>query len=41
MLLERVVDAEAAAAVAGRVLDTLHQPFGLNGRTIPIRPAWG
>jgi len=41
VLLERVVDAEAAAAVAGRVLDTLHQPFGLNGRTIPIKASLG
>ena len=40
MLLERVTDA-AAAAVAGRVLDTLHQPFGLNGRTIPIKASLG
>jgi diguanylate cyclase (GGDEF)-like protein/PAS domain S-box-containing protein len=41
VLLERVTDAEAAAAVAGRVLDTLHQPFGLNGRTIPIKASLG
>jgi predicted signal transduction protein with EAL and GGDEF domain len=41
VLLERVTDAEAAATVAGRVLDTLHQPFGLNGRTIPIRASLG
>jgi diguanylate cyclase (GGDEF)-like protein/PAS domain S-box-containing protein len=41
VLLERVVDAEAAAAVAGRILDTLHQPFGLNGRTIPIKASLG
>jgi diguanylate cyclase (GGDEF)-like protein/PAS domain S-box-containing protein len=41
VLLERVADAEAAAAVAGRVLDTLHQPFGLNGRTIPIKASLG
>jgi EAL domain-containing protein (putative c-di-GMP-specific phosphodiesterase class I)/PAS domain-containing protein len=40
VLLERVTDAEAAA-VAGRVLDTLHQPFGLNGRTIPIKASLG
>jgi PAS domain S-box-containing protein len=38
---ERVTDAEAAAAVAARVLDTLHQPFGLNGRTIPIKASLG
>jgi diguanylate cyclase (GGDEF)-like protein/PAS domain S-box-containing protein len=41
VLLERVADAEAAALVAGRVLDTLHQPFGLNGRTIPIKASLG
>jgi diguanylate cyclase (GGDEF)-like protein/PAS domain S-box-containing protein len=41
VLLGRVTDAEAAAAVAGRVLDTLHQPFGLNGRTIPIKASLG
>jgi diguanylate cyclase (GGDEF)-like protein/PAS domain S-box-containing protein len=41
VLLERVTDAEAAAGVAGRVLDTLHQPFGLNGRTIPIKASLG
>jgi diguanylate cyclase (GGDEF)-like protein/PAS domain S-box-containing protein len=41
VLLERVADAEAAAAVAARVLDTLHQPFGLNGRTIPIKASVG
>jgi len=41
VLLERVTDAEAAEAVAGRVLDTLHQPFGLNGRTIPIKASLG
>jgi predicted signal transduction protein with EAL and GGDEF domain len=41
VLLERVIDAEAAATVAGRVLDTLHQPFGLNGRTIPIKASLG
>jgi diguanylate cyclase (GGDEF)-like protein len=40
VLLERVTDAEAAA-VAGPVLDTLHQPFGLNGRTIPIKASLG
>jgi diguanylate cyclase (GGDEF)-like protein/PAS domain S-box-containing protein len=41
VLLERVADAEAASAVAGRVLDTLHQPFGLNGRRIPIKASVG
>jgi diguanylate cyclase (GGDEF)-like protein/PAS domain S-box-containing protein len=41
VLLERVTDADAAVAVAGRVLDTLHQPFGLNGRTIPIKASLG
>ena len=41
VLLDRVTDAEAAATVAGRVLDTLHQPFGLNGRTIPIKASLG
>jgi diguanylate cyclase (GGDEF)-like protein/PAS domain S-box-containing protein len=41
VLLERVADADAAAAVAARVLDTLHQPFGLNGRTIPIKASLG
>jgi diguanylate cyclase (GGDEF)-like protein/PAS domain S-box-containing protein len=41
VLLERVTDAEAAEAIAGRVLDTLHQPFGLSGRTIPIKASLG
>jgi predicted signal transduction protein with EAL and GGDEF domain len=41
VLLERVSDAEAAAAVAGRVLDTLRQPLGLTGRTIPIKASLG
>ena len=41
LFTERVTDAEAAAAVAARVLDTLHQPFGLNGRTIPIKASLG
>jgi diguanylate cyclase (GGDEF)-like protein/PAS domain S-box-containing protein len=41
VLLERVAGTEAAATVAGRVLDTLHQPFGLNGRTIPIKASLG
>jgi diguanylate cyclase (GGDEF)-like protein/PAS domain S-box-containing protein len=41
VLLERVADADAAEAVAARVLDTLHQPFGLNGRTIPIKASVG
>jgi diguanylate cyclase (GGDEF)-like protein/PAS domain S-box-containing protein len=41
VLLERVSDGEAAGAVAARVLDTLHQPFGLNGRTIPIKASLG
>ena len=41
VLLERVTDADAAVGVAGRVLDTLHQPFGLNGRTIPIKASLG
>jgi diguanylate cyclase (GGDEF)-like protein/PAS domain S-box-containing protein len=41
VLLERVTDAEAEAAVAARVLDTLHQPFGLNCRTIPIKASLG
>ena len=41
VLLERVTDAEATAAVAGRVLGTLHRPFGLNGRTIPIKASLG
>jgi diguanylate cyclase (GGDEF)-like protein len=41
VLLERVTDADAAVGVAGRVLDTLHQPFGLNGRTIPIKASVG
>jgi diguanylate cyclase (GGDEF)-like protein/PAS domain S-box-containing protein len=39
VLLERVTSRDAAAAVAARVIDTLHQPFGLQGRTIPSRPA--
>jgi hypothetical protein len=37
VLLERVTDADAAGGVAARILDTLHRPFGLNGRTIPIK----
>jgi len=41
VLLERVTDAEAAETVAGRILDTLHKPFGLNGRTIPIKSSIG
>jgi diguanylate cyclase (GGDEF)-like protein/PAS domain S-box-containing protein len=41
VLLERVTDTDGAATVAGRVLDTLHQPFGLNGRTIPIKASLG
>jgi len=39
VLLERVTSRDAASAVAARVIDTLHQPFGLQGRTIPSRPA--
>jgi diguanylate cyclase (GGDEF)-like protein/PAS domain S-box-containing protein len=41
VLLERVADPDSASAVAGRVLDTLHKPFGLNGRTIPIKASLG
>jgi diguanylate cyclase (GGDEF)-like protein/PAS domain S-box-containing protein len=41
VLLERVSDPEAATAVAARVIDTLHQPFGLQGRTIPIKASVG
>jgi diguanylate cyclase (GGDEF)-like protein/PAS domain S-box-containing protein len=41
VLLERVTDAEAAETVAGRILDMLHRPFGLNGRTIPIKSSIG
>jgi diguanylate cyclase (GGDEF)-like protein/PAS domain S-box-containing protein len=41
VLLERVTDTEAAVAVARRVLDTLHQSFSLNGRTIPIKASLG
>src|SRR5215211_6562344 len=41
VLLERVTDADAAGGVAARILDTLHQPFGLNGRTIPIKASLG
>ncbi|HEV8424213.1 MAG TPA: EAL domain-containing protein [Actinomycetes bacterium] len=41
VLLERVSDAEAAGVVAGRILDMLHKPFGLNGRTIPIKASLG
>jgi diguanylate cyclase (GGDEF)-like protein/PAS domain S-box-containing protein len=41
VLLERVTDATAAAVVAGRILDTLHQPFGIGGRTIPIKASIG
>jgi EAL domain-containing protein (putative c-di-GMP-specific phosphodiesterase class I) len=36
-----VTDADAAGGVAARILDTLHQPFGLNGRTIPIKASLG
>jgi diguanylate cyclase (GGDEF)-like protein/PAS domain S-box-containing protein len=41
VLLERVSDAQAAETVAARILDTLHQPFALHGRTIPIRASVG
>jgi len=41
VLLERVTSRDAAAAVAARVIDTLHQPFGLQGRTIPIKASVG
>src|SRR6266545_4786347 len=41
VLLERVADRDAASAVAARVIDTLHQPFGLQGRTIPIKASVG
>src|SRR5919112_1826892 len=41
VLLERVTDADAAAGVPAPILDTLHQPFGLNGRTIPIKASLG
>jgi diguanylate cyclase (GGDEF)-like protein/PAS domain S-box-containing protein len=41
VLLERVADRDAAAAVATRVIDTLHQPFGLQGRSIPIKASVG
>jgi diguanylate cyclase (GGDEF)-like protein/PAS domain S-box-containing protein len=41
VLLERIADPDAAAAVAARVIDTLHQPFGLQGRTIPIKASVG
>jgi diguanylate cyclase (GGDEF)-like protein/PAS domain S-box-containing protein len=41
VLLERVANRDAASAVAARVIDTLHQPFGLHGRTIPIKASVG
>jgi diguanylate cyclase (GGDEF)-like protein/PAS domain S-box-containing protein len=41
VLLERVANREAAAAVAARVIDSLHQPFGLQGHTIPIKASVG
>jgi diguanylate cyclase (GGDEF)-like protein/PAS domain S-box-containing protein len=41
ILLERVTDAAAATSVASRILATLHQPFGLHGRTIPIKASVG
>ena len=41
VLLERVAERDAASAVAARVIDTLHQPFGLQGRTIPIKASVG
>jgi diguanylate cyclase (GGDEF)-like protein/PAS domain S-box-containing protein len=41
VLLERVKGAEGAAVVADRVLETLHKPFGINGRTIPIKASIG
>jgi diguanylate cyclase (GGDEF)-like protein/PAS domain S-box-containing protein len=41
VLLERVTSRDAAAAVAARVIETLHQPFGLQGRTIPIKASVG
>jgi diguanylate cyclase (GGDEF)-like protein/PAS domain S-box-containing protein len=39
VLLERVTDADGAATVAGRVLDTLHQPFGSTAAPSRSRPA--
>jgi diguanylate cyclase (GGDEF)-like protein/PAS domain S-box-containing protein len=41
ILLEDLAEVENAAAVASRVLDMLHQPFGLQGRTIPIKASVG
>ena len=41
VLLERVADRDAASAVAARVIETLHQPFGLQGRAIPIQASVG
>jgi diguanylate cyclase (GGDEF)-like protein/PAS domain S-box-containing protein len=41
VLLERVANHDAAAAVAARVIDTLHEPFGLQGRTIPVKASIG
>ena len=41
VLLDRVASPEAAAGVATRVIESLHQPFGLNGRAIPIKASIG
>jgi diguanylate cyclase (GGDEF)-like protein/PAS domain S-box-containing protein len=41
ILLDRVASPEAAAGVATRVIESLHQPFGLHGRAIPIKASIG
>jgi diguanylate cyclase (GGDEF)-like protein len=41
VLLDRVASPEAAEAVAARVIDSLHQPFALQERTIPIKASVG
>ena len=41
LLLEGVASPEAASTAASRVIDTLHQPFGLLGKSIPIKASVG
>ena len=41
LLLERVASPEAAAAVAGRVLDALDAPLPLDGRVVTVRASAG
>jgi diguanylate cyclase (GGDEF)-like protein len=41
VLLDGVASPEAAEAVAARVIDSLHQPFALQERTIPIKASVG